>query len=61
MQDRKFAIPDPTEPDPLIASLVRWAKAVGGIRSVSISVYQADGRSITECADLVLGTDNEDR
>jgi len=60
MANRKLPIPDAAELEPMIAPLVRWAKATGGIRSVTASVYRSDGSSVSETVDFFEPDEDED-
>lgn len=60
MAERKHPIPDAAEREPMVAPLVRWAKATGGIRSVTASVYQSDGSSISQTVDFFDPDEDED-
>jgi len=59
MTENKFPRPDTPEGEPSIANLARWAKATGGIESVSLSVHWKDGRSYHETVNFFPGREDD--
>lgn len=54
MTDPKPAVADPILPEPMIASLVRWAVREGNISFVTVTATLANGSSISESAEIEL-------